>query len=160
MWVKRYLSCRAHPWTLFLRNQLKKLGDERFIFHQNLDLRTIQNSEVNKPYKDIFLAWAKYNTKPVELSNILDQQIFYNKDILTQNGKTIFYKSLAQKNIFYINPSAMKLFYPPSLWSRASEARQLKRAPWGVKNFEKILFCKLGPIPSPSSNLKWFGRTV
>ena len=101
MWVKRYLSCRAHPWTLFFRNQLKKLGDERFIFHQNLDLRTIQNSEVNKPYKDIFLAWAKYNTKPVELSNILDQQIFYNKDILTQNGKTIFYKSLAQKSIFY-----------------------------------------------------------
>ena len=76
MWVKRYICNKAHPWTIFFKRQLEKIGDNRFIFHQNFDQRAIKNANVDEQYKDIFLAWVRYTTKPIDKLNVLDQHIF------------------------------------------------------------------------------------
>ena len=102
LWVKRYLCNKTHPWTHFFKIQLKKLGDERLIFHRSFDLRLITNSAMDEQHKDILSSWLKYNNSPIDSANILDQQIFCNKDILTRNGKSICYKNLIDKGIFYI----------------------------------------------------------
>ena len=76
MWVHRYLSSLFHPWKIFFKIQLDKLGDVRFIYSKNLDVNVIKNKDLNEQYKDILIAWAEYNAKPIDPTNILDQHIF------------------------------------------------------------------------------------
>ena len=101
MWVKRLLCNKMHPWINFFKRELRILGDERFIFNRNLDLKAIKNSKMSKNYKEIVLAWAEYIRKPVHNTNILDQQLFYNQAIITGNGNSIFHKILFPNFFLY-----------------------------------------------------------
>ena len=87
----------------FFQNSAKKIGGRKIDFSQELRLEIDKkNSAMDEQHRDILSSWLKYNYSPIDSTNILNHQIFCNKDILTRNGKSICYKNLIAKAIFYI----------------------------------------------------------
>ena len=103
MWIKRYFCSRPHPWKSIFRKELNILGGDEILLNQSLDILSIKrSSDLSPSFKDILCAWGEYVEKDVSQTNIMNQQIFFNKYFKTPTGYCIFYKDLLRKGIRYI----------------------------------------------------------
>ena len=85
VWWKRYFCSRYHPWKLFMSFQLNKFGGVSIL------TGNVHNSVVKQfPafFREMIESLKLYNSVNVNIST-LDKCLWYNKDIITRNGKTL-----------------------------------------------------------------------
>jgi len=102
IWCKRYAEENYHPWKEFLMNGLHKL-DNCISINRKIPLRIISEMELSDFNKEMLICWNKFQTFPSNGLEIGNQLLWYNENITTPNGETLYYQRLEKKhNIKYV----------------------------------------------------------
>ena len=88
MWAKRFLSFRYHHWKEFLSTSLNEMGIKS-IMNRVLPETIIKSSDMSNFNKDILISWSSFQCAPVLLSEIGNQHLWHNTNILKPDGSTL-----------------------------------------------------------------------
>ena len=113
-WVKRITNNNSTgDWKHIYLSLLERVGGN-FIFECNIDTKDLKNTLKIKSnfLLDIIQSWSKinYNNNVQNINN----EVLWNNSYIINNNKTIFYKTLYDKGLKYINQvfdNRLRLFY-------------------------------------------------
>ena len=99
MWMRRYFNTEYKPWKIFFEWQIEKIGGLTIFKNSSIEINDIANKGLMSFYESIITAWALYYYKPLDEGNFKKQALYFNKNITTPAGKSLFHPSLVEKGI-------------------------------------------------------------
>ena len=103
MWVRRYFSNEHKPWKVFFEWQLEKIGSLSIFQNTSISISDIAKKRLMSFYESIIIAWAKLFDNPMDVDNFKKQSLFFNRNIITPSGGTLFYPDLHAKGLVSID---------------------------------------------------------
>ena len=103
MWMRRYFHTEFKPWKIFFEWQIEKVGGLNIFKNSSIDIEGIAKKGMLSFYESIVNAWAIYYNKSIDKDNFKKQVLFFNKNILTPAGKSLFHPKLIDKGIYFMS---------------------------------------------------------